>query len=185
MRDNNKGFTLIEILAAITILAIISTISVIAVTRYVEKTKEKSYETMVQSVCDAANNYIINEGLESEVVDAGSDGITYDALNLMEDKYLENLMDPNDKERRCGANVNVKLANGALDDDSISEFSYFVKLRCKNYSTDVGFSHGCVINKRVVDPGSPEPIIPDPVVNPNPGGGGTDPDNPKPRSWCC
>ena len=181
MRDNNKGFTLIEILAAITILAIISTISVIAVTRYVEKTKEKSYETMVQSVCDAANNYIINEGLESEVVDAGSDGITYDALNLMEDKYLENLMDPNDKERRCGANVNVKLANGALDDDSISEFSYFVKLRCKNYSTDVGFSHGCVINKRVVDPGSPEPTVPDPIVNPNPGGGGgTDPDNPNP-----
>ena len=43
---NNKGFTLIEILAAVTILAIISTISVVAVTRYVEKTKVKSYETM-------------------------------------------------------------------------------------------------------------------------------------------
>lgn len=178
---NNKGFTLIEILAAVTILAIISTISVVAVTRYVEKTKVKSYETMVQSVCDAANNYIINEGLESEVADAGTSGVTYDATDLMRDKYLENLMDPNDKERRCGANVNVKLANGATDDDSVSEFSYFVKLRCKRYNSDVGFSHGCIVNSRVTDPGSPEPIIPDPVVNPNPGGGGgTDPDNPDP-----
>ena len=85
---NNKGFTLIEILAAITILAIISTISVVAVTRYVEKTKVKSYETIVQSVCDAANNYIINEGLESEVADAGTSGVTYDATDLMRDKYL-------------------------------------------------------------------------------------------------
>lgn len=111
---NNKGFTLIEILAAVTILAIISTISVVAVTRYVEKTKVKSYETMVQSVCDAANNYIINEGLESEVADAGTSGVTYGSTDLMRDKIFGKL-DGQDKERRCGANVNVKLANGATD----------------------------------------------------------------------
>ena len=167
---NNKGFTLIEILVAVTILAIISSISIISVTRYTERTKKKAYETMLLSVCDAANNYVLNEGLESDVIGAGGAGVTYDAVNLMDDKYLEDLIDPDDKQRRCGANVNVKLVNGTLDADGISEFSYFVKLRCKKYSSDSGFSQGCVVNKSVTDPGSPEPTIPTapPVPEPDP-----------------
>ena len=46
-RKNNKGFTLIEILAAIVILGIISTIAVPAVYKYVTKTKDFSYEIII------------------------------------------------------------------------------------------------------------------------------------------
>ena len=159
MKNNNKGFTLIEILAAITILAIISTIATVAVFRYLDRTRKSSYETMEKSICDAANNYVINEGLESDVVEAGEDGVTYDAKELMSSKYLENLMDPKNNKKVCSANVNVRVTNATLDDDAIPEYYYFVKLRCKDYSSDVGFSSGCALNKNVSDPGTDEPVV--------------------------
>lgn len=159
MKNNNKGFTLIEILAAITILAIISTIATVAVFRYLDRTRKSSYETMEKSICDAANNYVINEGLESDVVEAGEDGVTYDAKELMSSKYLENLMDPKNNKKVCSANVNVRVTDATLDDDAIPEYYYFVKLRCKDYSSDVGFSSGCALNKNVSDPGTDEPVV--------------------------
>lgn len=159
MKNNNKGFTLIEILAAITILAIISTIATVAVFRYLDRTRKSSYETMEKSICDAANNYVINERLESDVVEAGSSGVTYDAKELMSSKYLENLMDPKNNKKVCSANVNVRVTDATLDDDAIPEYYYFVKLRCKDYSSDVGFSSGCALNKNVSDPGTDEPVV--------------------------
>lgn len=159
MKNNNKGFTLIEILAAITILAIISTIATVAVFRYLDRTRKSSYETMEKSICDAANNYVINEGLESDVVEAGDNGVTYDAKELMSSKYLENLMDPKNNKKVCSANVNVRVTDATLDDDAIPEYYYFVKLRCKDYSSDVGFSSGCALNKNVSDPGTDEPVV--------------------------
>ena len=159
MKNNNKGFTLIEILAAITILAIISTIATVAVFRYLDRTRKSSYETMEKSICDSANNYVINEGLESDVVEAGDNGVTYDAKELMSSKYLENLMDPKNNKKVCSANVNVRVTDATLDDDAIPEYYYFVKLRCKDYSSDVGFSSGCALNKNVSDPGTDEPVV--------------------------
>lgn len=159
MKNNNKGFTLIEILAAITILAIISTIATVAVFRYLDRTRKSSYETMEKSICDAANNYVINEELESDVVEAGDNGVTYDAKELMSSKYLENLMDPKNNKKVCSANVNVRVTDATLDDDAIPEYYYFVKLRCKDYSSDVGFSSGCALNKNVSDPGTDEPVV--------------------------
>ena len=177
MKKKNKGFTLIEILAAITILAIISTLTVVAVNRYTVKTKKKTYETMEKSLCNAVNNYITNEGLEEDVADYGEYGITYEAIDLMNEKYLENLTDPEDKSVVCKANVNVRLSdaslNGSLDSDGLLEYVYYVKLRCKRYSNDAGFEQGCSFSTTVADPESPEPTG-------EPGGSDFDPDVPRP-----
>ncbi len=57
---NNKGFTLIEILAAVTILAIVGTLTVVSVVRYTIKTKTKTYETiglLTISEVNLLNNY--------------------------------------------------------------------------------------------------------------------------------
>ncbi len=177
MKKKNRGFTLIEILAAITILAIISTLTVVAVNRYTVKTKKKTYETMEKSLCNAVNNYITNEGLEEDVADYGEYGITYEAIDLMNEKYLENLTDPEDKSVVCKANVNVRLSdaslNGSLDSDGLLEYVYYVKLRCKRYSNDAGFEQGCSFSTTVADPESPEPTG-------EPGGSDFDPDVPRP-----
>ncbi len=43
---NNKGFTMIELLVTIALLAIVSTISVISITAFVNKSKENNYEKL-------------------------------------------------------------------------------------------------------------------------------------------
>ena len=169
MKKNNRGFTLIEILAAVTILAIISGIAVISVNRYTISTKRKLYQNMEKSVCDAAKNYVMTESLEDEIKDSLEKGITYEAKDLMKTKYLEDLVDPNNKAQNCRANVNVKLSSKATSGEGLVEYVYYVKLRCKGYESNTGFAEGCSASKKVTDPGSPEPSedVDDPNTEPD------------------
>ena len=169
MKRNNRGFTLIEILAAVTILAIISGIAVISVNRYAISTKKKLYQNMEKSVCDAAKNYVMTESLEDEVKDSLEKGVTIEAKDLMKTKYLEDLVDPNNKAQNCRANVNVKLSSKATSGEGLVEYVYYVKLRCKGYESNTGFAEGCSASKKVTDPGSPEPSedVDDPNTEPD------------------
>ena len=58
MKLNNKGFTLIEILATIIILSMIVSIMVPSVNYLIEKNKEYNYENLEKSIINAAKVYI-------------------------------------------------------------------------------------------------------------------------------
>ena len=55
---NNKGFTLVELLASLTILAIISILMTTSVQYSVTNVKTKNYETLKKMVVEATINYI-------------------------------------------------------------------------------------------------------------------------------
>lgn len=55
---NNKGFTLVELLATIAILAIISTITIVAVVSYYQKSKEESEEIFYNQLENYVEDYI-------------------------------------------------------------------------------------------------------------------------------
>ena len=106
-RKNNKGFTLIEILGAIVILGIISTIAVPAVYKYVTKSKDFSYENMYKTVYDAVKNYRLDTNDDSV---KGFSAPTYtkaDINNFIELNYLDPLIDPADRSKKCSAEVYV------------------------------------------------------------------------------
>ena len=132
-RKNNKGFTLIEILAAIVILGIISTIAVPAVYKYVTKTKDFSYENMYKTVYDAVKNYRIDTN------DVSANGITAptytkaDINNFVELNYLDPLIDPADRSKKCSAEVYVFVCNNE-DKTVLEDHSYSVQLTCSAYS---------------------------------------------------
>lgn len=55
---NNKGFTLIELIATIALLAVISIISFVSINSVVEKNKISNCETLVSNIEIAAKEYI-------------------------------------------------------------------------------------------------------------------------------
>ena len=59
---NNKGFTLVELIAVIVILALLSTIAVVSVTRYKQRAIENEKVTLRQNVISTFGIYRIDNG---------------------------------------------------------------------------------------------------------------------------
>ena len=60
---NNKGFTLVEILATVTILGILSVIAISSVSGLLEKGRTEHYKTIEKQMIQAAKSYVqINRG---------------------------------------------------------------------------------------------------------------------------
>ena len=126
---NNKGFTLVEILSTIVILAILSIISVVAYTRYIDYTKKKAYDTMAISASNAASEYSMDYlGIESVTLN-----------ELYEGQYLEYPADPSNSSKMCTGKVDIThVANY----DGLDTEEYDVTICCSNYSYIYHFPGG-------------------------------------------
>lgn len=74
MKLNNKGFTLVEILAVIVILAIVSAIMVPTVTGVLNQNKEKSYENLKKTIISSAKIYVSNNRYDISLMETCSSG---------------------------------------------------------------------------------------------------------------
>lgn len=55
---NKKGFTIVELLVTIALLAIISTIAVMSITSFINKNKENNYEILKNTIIEASKEYV-------------------------------------------------------------------------------------------------------------------------------
>jgi len=127
---NNKGFTMVELLATITILGILTITAVIAYTRYLDKSKVKSHDTLAKSAYHAAINYYMEHPLATESISI---------RKLVEDDYLESDKDTTG-EKSCKGIVTKESTTttpNALDEDN-----YSVELCCANYNYTYSFPGG-------------------------------------------
>jgi type IV pilus assembly protein PilA len=81
---NQKGFTLVELLAVIVILGIIAAIAIPAIGHIIDKTDKKATVSEAVQIIDAAKLYVASEGY-----DAASDGLTNTQLG----DYLDHVKD--------------------------------------------------------------------------------------------
>lgn len=93
---NKKGFTIVELLVTITLLAIISTIAVVSITSFINKTKENNYEILKNTVLEASKEYVADNrygNIESSIT----------AQYLLDNHYITSrLTDP-----KTGKNIDL------------------------------------------------------------------------------
>lgn len=138
-KKNNKGFTMVEILAVITIIGILAAVATPAVYKYLTKARGTSLETMFKSSYEAAENYMMREGIE--MASNSDPAVTIYLNDLVNDNYIEALIDPVDKESKCynsdhskDSFVVVKRLNGS--DALIADYQYKVTIKCPHSGTD-------------------------------------------------
>jgi type IV pilus assembly protein PilA len=90
---NNKGMTLVELLAVIVILGIISAIAVVNITQVVQKSKDQAILSNALSLSESARMYLHSKSLTNEL---SQNKITY--RTLYDENYLEVIRDPDTGE---------------------------------------------------------------------------------------
>ncbi len=126
-----KGFTLVELLAVIMVLAIIMGIAVVVVNNVVESGKKSVYVNYERDLRGATENYFINHMSEMPLI-GSSKKIEY--KTLLEAKETETLKDP----RGGNCDASYVLATRKPDIGNNIDIDYKICLICTNYK-----SSGC------------------------------------------
>ena len=129
MKLNNKGFSMVELLAAISIMAILTGVAITAVTRYQDKARQKSYQAMETSAFDAAQNYIQDKGL---IITSSK---TILITTLVDEGYLPNLEDPANKGSYCHSGSQVVVTKITGSSGTLDKYRYAVTIKCKKYTS--------------------------------------------------
>lgn len=98
MKKKKNGFTMIELLAVITIIGILSSVAVSAVTQYMHKAKKQDFEMLEKNLKAEVQNYFVDHSEDIPNIGASK---TITAQTLLNDGYLKNLLDPDKNGVNC------------------------------------------------------------------------------------
>ncbi len=92
----NKGFTLVELLAVIVILAIVSMVTYSVVSGSIENTKKKGFETSAKNALEAAKEYVVANYEESDFPEGGID-ITKEDVGIKNNNFISGMIVRNEE----------------------------------------------------------------------------------------
>ncbi|MDY3934640.1 MAG: type II secretion system protein [Bacilli bacterium] len=124
---NKKGFTLVELIATIVVLALVVSISAYAITNIINSAKEKNYELLIKNIKDASETYYQeckysnNSGITCDDTVKLQDLVNYGYLkgNGTKDNKME-IINPKDNKNIGACSIAVKYENGKLTIESMS-----------------------------------------------------------------
>lgn len=94
--NNNKGFTMVELLAVVAIMGILTGLAMMAYSRYINYSLNKAYKMFDEAVVSAAEEYVMDHPTASEVT----------ISQLISDDYLEA---PSNERMTKGKNYRGKV----------------------------------------------------------------------------
>ena len=126
MKFNNRGFSLVEMLAVVAILGILFGIGIQAYSMYTTKTINQGFDILAESSINGFEQYLLDHPFAEEVnIDV-----------LVNENYLENNNDPANKGGTCDGTV--RLVDSGDDSGGLKKNSYVLDLCCanRNYQYD-------------------------------------------------
>ncbi|MBQ2872793.1 MAG: prepilin-type N-terminal cleavage/methylation domain-containing protein [Bacilli bacterium] len=117
---NNKGFTLIELVATIALLAVVSIISFVSINAVIEESKVSDCKNLVLSIKSATKEYV-SDNRYNDIFNSVYDKVSIDASHLINGKYLSSpIVNPFDN----GSNIapsDIKIEIQLNNDYSVKE----------------------------------------------------------------
>lgn len=126
---NERGLTLVELLAVVVILAIIATIAFVFVGGIIEHSKKDAHIANAVQVISAAKLY------EASVEDIETTGVTVETM--IEENLLQPLINPWSKDDEYGAEAEVSKVKLAGSDSFVYHIESFSVDECKFIATGV------------------------------------------------
>jgi len=134
---NSKGFTLIEILAVVVILAIIGAIFIPSALNILSDSKIKIYGSKEKILVQAAKDYVIAN--DDYVLPTEVSPIKYITINtLVTNNYMTKVLD-NTSANECTGFVQITI-------DNVYGYDYEPCLLCENYTTNKTFCNTSTYN---------------------------------------
>ena len=138
MKINKKGFTLVELLAVIVIIALLSSIAAISYTTFVNSTRDRVYKTYEDTMKASAEMYLIdNPNMIPSI-----NGNTKLYLNdLLINNDIEQIKNPKDSNDICSSSNTandsyISIERGTNVEGNFN-LTYKVCLRCSSgYESD-------------------------------------------------
>ena len=125
----NKGFTLVELLGVIVVLAIVGGIATLAITNYLGNSKEKVYRNYVATLKTTVEDYLIDDFAKNGNLLPNVGGSRTFTLNdLINAKVIEELKDPNGGI--CNQTTTIVTVKRDVDTDINFNLTYDVYLDC-------------------------------------------------------
>lgn len=125
----NKGFTLVELLGVIVVLAIVGGIATLAITNYLGNSKEKVYRNYVATLKTTVEDYLIDDFAKNGNLLPNVGGSRTFTLNdLIHAKVIEELKDPNGGT--CNQTTTIVTVKRDVNTDINFNLTYDVYLDC-------------------------------------------------------
>ena len=129
---NRKGFTLVELITTITIIGILSAVAIPMVNKYFLSTKDKTYNTYVTTLYNAARSYLEKNTIFIPTSNEEKD-LEISADTLLKEGYIDELVDPSKKQEQCDYTNSKVVVHNNLGKDEIKsnpDLTYKVTLSC-------------------------------------------------------
>ena len=127
MKEKNKGLTLIEILAAVTILGVLSIVAIVSVNKVIQKAKQNHYITSEENIKMAGQSYVQqNRNYLPKVIGQKR---RIPLKTLVDKNYIEQIKDYN------GNDCDLNSSYVQVFKYSQNDYSYITYLDCPVYNS--------------------------------------------------
>ena len=135
-----NGFTLVELLGVIVVLAIVSGLVVVSITGVIGTSKNSVYLSYEKSFKSSVENYFIDNN--NLIPNAGSSKKIY-LKDMISNGYIEEIKDPNGGNCNISSNNSYVLVTRPSSDTNNYKLDYKTCLICKKGSIETYKSSTC------------------------------------------